>query len=335
VEQITADAPVSVEQVQVPRPVEQIGERRGSTPADQIIEQIVERVEVSCPARQIVERRGSVPADQIVGRVIQVPLVQAPCRVQVPVCVKVPVPSDVKSTFADTGAFFAADPADTVTTFDFASEGPDYYDHYVTASNQSSDNQSVCESGASIVQAPCQVQVPAQLGVDGLLLNSLAYADAAPTAHDVDTDAAPTTAASGLQVLGPVPPPGSYADPADRTVVPIVPLVPIASDVNESDCAPDASATQSDATTAQDHCTPYGHDNPLELSRRDLEARVLAELAARPVLSLAEEEANRLAALHGLDLPFCPVHCQPACGCYGAVSRDDTPTPRRRRRRKC
>ena len=64
------------------------------------------------------------------------------CRVQVPVCVKVSVPSNDKSTFADTGAFFAEYPADTVTTFDFVSEAPDYYDHYVTASSQSFHNQS-------------------------------------------------------------------------------------------------------------------------------------------------------------------------------------------------
>ena len=113
-----------------------------------------------------------------------------------------------------------------------------------------------------------------------------------------------------------------YADPAGRTVVPSVPLIPTASDVNESDCAPDASADQFDFAAFD------------KLSRRDLEARALAEIAARPVLSPAEDEANRLAALHGLDLPFCPNHCRPACGCYGVVSGDDTPTPRRRRRRK-
>ena len=55
-----------------------------------------------------------------------------------------------------------------------------------------------------------------------------APADAFRTAPDANTDAVPTATASGLQAFGPEPPPGSYADPAGRTVVPIIPMIPIA-----------------------------------------------------------------------------------------------------------
>ena len=96
-----------------------------------------------------------------------------------------------------------------------------------------------------------------------------------------------------------------------------------------ADAAPTAPVVDTDAAAVDEWVCPV-----MGMSRRDFEARILAEFAARPVLSPAEDEANRLAALHGLDLPFCPRHCQPACGCYGVVSGDDTPTPRRRRRRR-
>ena len=46
-----------------------------------------------------------------------------------------------------------------------------------------------------------------------------------------------TTAASSLQVFGPVPLPRSYADPAGRTVVPIVPIVPVANLLPSTDQA--------------------------------------------------------------------------------------------------
>ena len=54
--------------------------------------------------------------------------------------------------------------------------------------------------------------------------------------------------------------------------------------------------------------------------RRHWDLEDSASVAAQdhgPVLSPADEEANRIAALHGLGLPVCPVHGKPPCGCYG------------------
>ena len=193
VEQITADAPVSVERiverVEVPCPVGQIVERRCFVPADQIVDQAAESVApvpfVQAPHRErhgpildgqivgveAIERVVQVPADQIVERVIQVPFIQAPCQEHVPCCDKIPVPQEVVS---------AQDVA---------------------------------------------VDANARVEVEDLL--SDAPADAFRTAPDANTDAAPAATASGLQAFGPEPPPGSYVDPAGRTVVPIVPMTPI------------------------------------------------------------------------------------------------------------
>ena len=103
--------------------------------------------------------------------------------------------------------------------------------------------------------------------------------------------------------------------------------------------------------TDQDHCSPSGRaakvsadtgpepepePDTMALPRQDLEAIVADDFAARPALSPAEGEANCLAALHGHELPVCPVHREPACGCYRVAcgpNDDITParsTPRRR-----
>ena len=118
-------APVSVERivqrVVTPSPDGQIIDHRDPAPADQVVERVIRalcyELCVKVPVPQEVSSTRGVAADANVEQNVD-DSVQVPA--QVPVCVKVPVPRDVKSTFVDTGAFFAEYPADTATAFDFA-----------------------------------------------------------------------------------------------------------------------------------------------------------------------------------------------------------------------
>ena len=268
------------------------------------VERIVQRVVTPSPDGQIIDHRDPAPADQVVERVIR-----ALCY---ELCVKVPVPQEVSSTRG-----VAAD---------------------------ANVEQNVDDSVQVPAQVPDCVKVPVPRDVKSTFVDTGAFfaeypADTA-TAFDF-ANLLPSTDRAPVEHIA--------ADAPAETIV----------GERESDCVPDASADQRDGflsdtlacadanllsdTLAYAHAAPTAPvvdtdaaavDEVMGLSRRELEARVLAQLAARPVLTPAQDEANRLAALHGRDLPFCPNHLQPACGCYGVVSGDDTPTYRRRRRRK-